>query len=150
LAPTSRIRPDRKSQKGGSLVETVLVILTVISMIVFIFDMGRILLIEQYISERARVAARKAAVNNWNSTTVANFLCYDQTTAPSGDRAGYLGLLPTQVSYRTLGTPGTSEHRVQVKVSGVPVLTFIPTIAGQYTLPPIVATAAAQSLGATN
>jgi hypothetical protein len=39
---------------------------------------------------------------------------------------------------------------MQVKVSGVPVLTWIPYIAGQYTLPPIVVTTPVQSLGAVN
>ena len=150
LAPNSKIPQGPKRQKGAGLVETALVILTLTSMIVFIVDMGRILLIEQYVAERARVAVRKAAVNNWNSTAVANFLCYNQTTAPEDQRSGYLGILPTQVSYMKLGTPGTSDYRLQVKVSGIPVMTFIPQIAGVYTLPPIVATSAAQSMGATN
>ncbi len=150
MATISRIGRDHRRQKGSSMVETTLVILTMISMIVFICDMGRILLIEQWISERARVTARKASVNDWNSTDVANFLCYNRTESPSEPRAGYLGLLPAQVSYAKLGTPGLSDYRVRVRVSGVPVMTFIPSIAGVYTLPPIVATSVAQSMGATN
>ena len=46
------------------MVETVLVLLTVMGMTIFIMDMGRILLVQQYTSERARVTVRKAVVNN--------------------------------------------------------------------------------------
>jgi Flp pilus assembly protein TadG len=140
----------KKAQRGQALVETALVLLTLISMIIFIMDMGRILLLQQFIGERARATARSAVVNNWTSTQAANFLVYNSTTAPGGGGAGYLGLQTTQVAYNTLGTSGSSDYRLQVKVTGVPVLTWIPYIAHQYTLAPIVATMPAQSLGATN
>jgi hypothetical protein len=61
-----------------------------------------------------------------------------------------MGLLTSQVTYQTLGTAGTPDYRIQVKVSGVPALTWIPYISGTYTLAPIIATMPAQSLGATN
>lgn len=133
--------------EGQGAVETALVVLTVISMILFVMEMGRILLVQQFIGERARATARAAVVNSWTAAQVQNYLVYNST---SGSGAGYLGLLPSQVAYVTLGTPGAADYRVQVKVSGVPVLTWIPYIAGQYTLAPIVTTMPAQSLGAAN
>ncbi len=45
----------KKRQRGAALVETALVFTAALSMIVFIVDMGRILLTQQYISERAQV-----------------------------------------------------------------------------------------------
>ena len=137
---------------GATMVETALVLLTMLSMIIFIMDMGRMLLLQQFIAERARTAARSAVVNNWDSTAVANFLCYNSTTAPSGGPTtpGYLGLLPSQVRYQALGKAGTPDYRLQVVVSGVPMLTWIPYISGRYTAAPITATMPAQSLGATN
>lgn len=132
------------------MVETALVLMTVIGMIIFIMDIGRILLIQQFISERARNTVRSAVVNNWDATDTKNYLVYNSTTAPGGGAAGYMGLQTTQVSYQTLGTLGQPDYRLQVKVTGVPVLTWIPFIARSYTLAPITATAPAQSLGATN
>lgn len=132
------------------MVETALVLMTVIGMIIFIMDIGRILLIQQFISERARNTVRSAVVNNWDATDTKNYLVYNSTTAPDGGGAGYMGLETSQVSYQALGTLGQPDYRLQVKVTGVPVLTWIPYIARSYTLAPITATAPGQSLGATN
>jgi hypothetical protein len=132
------------------MVETALVMITVLAMIIFAMDMGRILLLQQFISERARATVRSAVVNNWDATATKNYLVYNSATAPTGNPPGYLGLLTSQVSYQVLGTSGAPDYRLQVKVTGVPVFTWIPYIAGQYTLAPVVATMPAQSLGATN
>jgi hypothetical protein len=135
-------------------VEGALVLLTVVSMILFVFDMGRMLLTQQFIAERTRVTARMAAVNNWNSTAVANYLCYNVTTTPElvGGvlPSGFLGLVPSKVSYTTLGTAGAPDYRLKVTVSGVSVLTWIPYMSNNFTAAPVTATVPAQSLGATN
>src|SRR3954452_9365566 len=96
----------RKKQRGATIVETALILLVLLSMITFVMDMGRFLLIQQYITERARDAARMAAVNNWNQTTVANYFAYGSTTAPAGGTStpGVLGLLPSNLAYSTVGT----------------------------------------------
>ncbi|HEV2198751.1 MAG TPA: hypothetical protein VGR73_02950 [Bryobacteraceae bacterium] len=145
LAEGIKIAGDH--ERGGGALETALVVLTLISMILFIMEMGRILLVQQFIGERARATARAAVVNNWTAAQAQNYLVYNSI---SGTGVGYLGLIPSQVSYATRGSSGTADYRVQIKVSGVPVLTWIPYIAGQYTLAPIVATMPAQSLGAAN
>ena len=131
------------------MVETALVLITVVGMILFIMDIGRILMLQQFITERARNTVRCAVVNNWNATATKNYLVYNDTTAPSGGGPGYMGLQTSQVAYQTLGTLGQPDYRLQVKVTGVPVLTWIPYISGSYTLAPIAATAPAQSLGST-
>src|SRR5579862_1263453 len=99
---------NKRRQKGAAIVETALVTLTLVGMIVFVMDMGRLLLTEQFITERARTTARNAAVNNWDSTAVANYVVYNSTTAPANKngvaQAGDLGLLASQVTYSTLGT----------------------------------------------
>jgi len=126
-------------------------------MVIFIMDMGRILLMEQFITARAQATVRAATVNNWSAVNVQNYLVYNNTGAPgatnsngSGSTSGLMGLLTSQVSYTALGTSGTPDYRLQVKVSGVPAFEWIPYIAGHYTLPTVVATMPAQSLGATN
>jgi Flp pilus assembly protein TadG len=141
----------KNREKGASLVESALVLVTVLGMILFILDMGRILLMQQFITARAQATVRQAVVNNWSAANVQNYLVYNSTTAPGGSGTpGLLGLLPSQVSYTPLGTSGTPDYRLQVTVSGVPAFTWIPFISGIYTLPTVVATAPAQSLGATS
>ena len=142
-------RQNRKGQRGSGMVESALILLTILGMVLFIMDMGRILLIQQYISERARSTVRGAVVNNWTATATKNYLVYNSITAPNGGVPGFLGLLPSQVTYQTLGVLGNPDYRLQVKVSGVPAVTWIPGISGTYTLAPITATMPAQSLGAT-
>jgi Flp pilus assembly protein TadG len=140
----------RKNQKGQAMIEAALVTVVMVGMIFFIMDMGRILLMQQYVSERVQETARMAVVNNWTAAETKNYLVYSSTTAPTGSTSGFLGLQTSQVSYQTLGTSGAADYRLQVKVSGVPALTWIPYVSGQYTLAPVVATIPAESLGATN
>ena len=144
-----KFRRDKENQKGSSMLETALVLMTVVGMILFIMDIGRILLMQQFINERARNTVRNAVVNNCDATATKNYLVYNSTTAPNNNPPGFMGLLTSQVSYQTLGTLGQPDYRLQVKVTGVPALTWIPYIAGRYTLPPIIASAPAQSLGST-
>ncbi len=146
-----------KSQRGAAILESALVLTTLVSMIFFVLDLGRMLMTQQYIAERTRVTARMAAVNNWGSTAVANYLCYNDAASTQGtDGAngsavpGFLGLTPSNVSFSKLGTSGTADYRLKVTVSGVPVLTWIPYMSNNFTAAPVTATAAAQSLGATD
>jgi len=139
-----------QNRKGAALVESALVLIALVSMIIFVMEFGRILLLQQYITQRAAMTARKGAVSNWTSAMAANYLCFENTTAPNGATAGFLGLKPSQVTYQLLGMAGKPDYRVQVKVTGVPVLTVVPGMAGTYTLAPVTATAPAQSLGAAN
>src|SRR5436190_931457 len=58
--PTAR----KKRQKGQAMIESALVALALVGMIIFVMDMGRILLLQQFIGERARATVRNAVVNN--------------------------------------------------------------------------------------
>lgn len=140
----------KKGQRGAALVETALVFTAAVGMILFIVDMGRILLTQQYISERAQVAVRSAVVNNWDSTAVQNYVVYGSTTAPDGGGAGLMGLTTSEVTFNTIADSGIGDARYQVVVSGVPLLTWIPYMAGKYSAPTVTATAPVQSQGATN
>jgi hypothetical protein len=132
------------------MLETALVFTVVLSMILFIIDMGRVLLTQQFIAERARTGVRNAVVNNWSATQLANFVVYNSTTAPSGGGPGYLGLTTSEVTLTQYADSGNNDARYQVTVKGVPLFTWVPYIAGKYTAPTVVATAPVQSQGATN
>jgi Flp pilus assembly protein TadG len=140
----------KKSQRGAALVETALVFTAALAMILFIVDMGRILLTQQYISERAQAAVRSAVVNNWDSTSVQNYVVYGSTTAPDGGGAGLMGLTTSEVTFNTIADSGIGDGRYQVIVQGVPMFTWIPYMAGKYNAPTVTATAPVQSQGSTN
>jgi len=150
----TKIQDRKKRQRGAALVETALVFTSALAMIVFIVDMGRILLTQQFIAERARVGVRNAVVNNWDSTAVANYVVYGSTTAPpaSGGSVppGFLGMTTSEVTLHTYPDSGIGDARYQVTVTGVPMFTWIPYMAGKYYSPTIIATAPVQSQGATN
>jgi Flp pilus assembly protein TadG len=142
----------RGRRKGSSLVESALVIMPLMCMVLFIMDMGRVLLTEQYVTERARAGLRQAVVSTWgtDATSVKNYICYNDTTAPQQGGPGMFGVQPSQVTVSLLGTAATPDYRLQAQISGLQITTFIPYIATKYTAPTITVTVPAQSLGATN
>ncbi len=148
----ARAGPNQRKTKqcGAAMLETALILLTLLSMILFIMDMGRVLLSEQFITERAREGARYAVVNNWDSTAVANFVVYGNSTAPPDGGAGLLGLTIAQVTFTMIADSGIGDARDQVTISGVKFPIFVPFISGDYTVPTITVTAPAESGGATN
>ena len=149
---TTRPRGRFGSCRGQSLIESTFVLFTLVAMVLFIVDMGRIMLAEEYLVERGRAAARMAAVNNWTQTDVANYVAYNSTSAPGGGTStpGLMGVLPSNVSYSKLGTAGDPSYCVKVSIAGVTAFTVVPYMAGRYTLPTITVSLPAQSLGATN
>jgi len=146
------LQADQKKERGQAMVESALITIILVSMILFIMDIGRLLLVQQFATERARVGARYAVVNNWTSDQVKNYVCYNSTSAPSGgtSTSGFLGLVPSEVTVSTLGTSGQPDYRIQVKIQNIPMITWIPYMQGRYTAPPIIVTLPAASLGATN
>ena len=133
------------------MLEAALVVTTVVCMILFILDMGRILLFDQFFGERVRVAARSAAVRSYNAAAIKNYLCYNSLTAPGGNTnsAGYFGLKPALVTVQRLGTPGKWDDRIRVTIQNYPVVTVIPGFTGSLRLKPVSATIPVASLGST-
>ena len=142
----------RPQERGQTLVESALVLLSLLAMILFVLDMGRVMLLGQYVTERARITARSATVNNWTEREVQNFLVFGKTQMPddSASKPGFMGLLTSQVAYTVLGTQRDGDLRVQVKVTGIQAVMFIPWISSRYVFPTVTVELPAQSLGATN
>ncbi len=140
----------RNPRKGSALVEGAFVFVTLLALIAFIVDLGRTLMYEQFYLERAREGVRWAAVNAWNTPAVQNYVCYNSATAPSGNPPGLLFLTPAQVTVSRLGTAGSPDDRIQIKIAGLPLFDWIPGLKGAYYTAPAIATAPVQSLGLTN
>lgn len=144
----------RTAQRGAYLVETSLIIVAFLAMLMFVMDFGRVLLTQQYITERARAGARYAAVHNWDTTAVKNYICYNSSSAPSGGGSGMFGLQPSQVqvTQKGSGSPFGSawDDSIQISVSGVSILKFVPYFAGSFTSRTVTITIPAGGLGSTS
>jgi hypothetical protein len=139
-----------KRQRGQTLIESSLVLLTYLSMLIFVMDMGRFLATQQYISDRVRNGARWASVNTWDPTAIANYVCYNDPAPRDGSPAGLFGLAPSMVSVTQAGTAGGWDHRVVVTVQNYPRFLLVPFISGKYAAPPISVSAPMASAGVTN
>lgn len=144
---------NKNRQKGSAILEAALITTPTLAMFVFILQMGVILATQQYYMERARAGARYAATATFNSADTSatkNYVCYGSTTAPAGATSGMFGLKTTMVTVTRLGTAGTWSDRIQVQISGYSMVSFIPWLSRTITGKTLIATAPAQSLGATN
>jgi hypothetical protein len=61
-----------------------------------------------------------------------------------------MGLTTSDVTFNTVADSGIGDGRYQVIVSGVPMFTWIPYMAGKYNAPTVTATAPVQSQDANN
>jgi hypothetical protein len=143
----------RNPRRGATLVEMSLVLLSMVTMILFTLDIGRVLFLGEYLTERARASARAAVVNNWTQDNVRNFFCVNNpnpATPPPLNTPTFLGVKPSNITYETLGTVDTGTYRIKVTVSGVSAAMFIPNFMRSYTLPTITVEMLGQSMGAAN
>ena len=148
--PKTKRTTRRRGRMGSAMLETAFVMITVMGMVIFIVEMGRFLMVQQFAVERAREVARLAVVNNWTSVSVANYVAYGSTTAPTGQPSGYLGITPSNVSYSTLGTAGQPDYRVKLIIQNMSAVVFIPGMANTYAIPAVTVVVPAQSMGASN
>src|SRR5260370_7472482 len=86
-------------RKGAALVEASLAMMPLLCTILFIADMGRMLVTEQYVTERARAGLRQAVVSTWynDSTSLKNYICYNSTPPPPAPTQAMFALPPPQV-----------------------------------------------------
>ena len=108
VASGSVVRASFK-ERGQSMVESTLVLLVFFSLLLGVIDCGQVLFANQSLVERVRSAVRWGVVNPWDGADrVVNRVLYNQTDAPAGAPAAFLGLRPENVVVRH--RPATSER----------------------------------------
>ena len=96
-------------ERGQSLVESTLVLLTFLAMLLGVFDCAQVLFAHQALVERVRTAVRWGMLHPDQSTeTVSNLVLYNQTAEPRSSREGYLGLKPGEV-FASVHRPPTAD-----------------------------------------
>lgn len=134
-----------RSRKGAHVVETALVLLPFVFTLIGVLDFGQLLFFYQTFRARAHSGARYAAVNPYNSQTIANVVAYGATT---GSGKGRFGLTPSMVTV-TRYDQGTAYDRIEVKINYP--LAFISPLLAKYKLTPVFRSVMpVESLGATN
>jgi hypothetical protein len=148
-------------QRGSSLVEGTLVLLSLMGMILFVMDLGRVLFTMQYSSERARAGARYATVHTYDPDAIINYIVYNDpnmqwVSQSDGDQGmstappvGLMGLTRDKVSVSRLNA-GTIKERIQIKISGLSMTLYTPPLTGTFNVPPATVTIPVESLGATD
>jgi hypothetical protein len=109
-------------RRGQALIETSLVLLLCMAVMVGILDVGRVLFIHQFLTERVRLAARYASVNTYDATKVRNIVLYGKATPADGAKP-YMNLKASNVVVTRSGA-GTADDRVSVRITGYPFAFF--------------------------
>src|SRR5947209_5424646 len=88
----------KKHRRGGSLVESTLVMIVLLTLFFSIFDVGYVLFEHHTLLHQARTAARYGAINPSNLPAIRNMVLYGSTAAPHENVAGVFGLESSMVS----------------------------------------------------
>jgi len=144
----NRERAQKRGQKGQTLLETSLVLTTLLLMIIGIIDFGQFLFFHQVLTDRARAGARYAAVNPYDAATIQNVVVYNSTTAPNGNPAGLFGLTTSNVTVTPTPSTGAPNY-VQVKISGFPIHLISPFLTKSYTPRSIIVTRQTENIAST-
>ena len=140
---------NQSRRRGQALVESSIVIITLLVMILGIMDFGQFLFYHQALTDRARAGARYAIANTYDATAIKNVVLYDTPVAPGGQSTGLFGLQAAHVN--VIASPNaTSPTRIEVNISGFPMSFLSPYMSRSYTHRTIRAIRQVEGLGATN
>ena len=92
----------KNRERGQSLVEGTLVLLTFFALLFAVIDCGQVLVAHQSLVERVRSAVRWGVVRPWDGTgeQIANLILYNQADEPRSVTEGFLGLKRDNVRVR--------------------------------------------------
>ena len=128
-ARTRRVEARPTSQRGQSVIEGVLVLVVLIGMILGVLDFGQMMFLHQTLTERARSAARYAALNPADVDGTRNLVLFGNTVAPDDTTSSFWGMTADTVQV-TRANQDTNEDEMVVTISGYRFQIFSPWIAG--------------------
>src|SRR5438034_11233815 len=104
--------------QGQALIETSLVIITLLLTIIGIMDFGQFLFFHQALTDRARAGARYAITNTYDATAIKNVVRFNSTSDPG--TPGMFGLEESHVTVIPTVSGGVTT-RIEVQISGYPI-----------------------------
>lgn len=126
----SEIKHKRRSQRGQSMVEGVLILLTVIGIILGVMDFGQMMYLHQTLTERARAAARYGSMNPTDTQHIKNLVVFGRLHNHTDAIYGSWGLTYNNVQVLR-NNVNTNEDEVVVRVVNYPVRILSFWIAGK-------------------
>ncbi len=124
-----------KRLRGSSLVEGTFILMTLLAVLIGSLDIAKVVYLHQSLVERARSGAQWAAVNEFDSAKVKNYVVYN---SPDPGATPSLWRLQTSMVTAELKDANTAKARVEIKIKDYPYDFFSPWIAGAYKARPIV------------
>ena len=134
----------KHSERGSSMVETSLILLTFILMLVGTIDFGQVIYFHQSLVERARAAARYGAVNPTDTTGIKNMAVYNNANPPGSPTPVLPAMTTSMVDVQDLSA-NTPEARIQVTISSYPINFISPYIAKQFNNRPVIVSISAET-----
>ena len=128
-----------KNSRGGTLIESTLVLMVLLTLLFSIFDVGYVMFEHHTLLHQARAAARYGSMNPANLTAIRSLVVYGSTNPPGGQPAGLFGLQDSMVNVVRQGD-WTPEDRITITISGYHYTLITPFMAGTFTGRPITVT----------
>ncbi len=100
---------------GQSLIESALILTAFMGLLVGMAGVGQMLFVRQTLADRARIAARWGALNNYDPAAIRSMVLFG-TATPAPDTAPFFGLTPGAVQVSNPGCPGPA-CRVRVAIA---------------------------------
>jgi hypothetical protein len=132
--------------RGEAMLESALVLFTLVLTILGILDLGQFLFFQATFRERVRSGVRYAIVNAYDPHQITNFVLYG-SAAPSG--RPLFGLSESMISVARYGQ-NTADDRIEVTISNPPLKMYSPFLARLSAQPVFRAVMPVESLGAAN
>jgi hypothetical protein len=146
-AAVTRGSEVKRSARGSTLVEGALVLSGVLMLLIAVIDAGQFLFVRHALADRARAAARWAALNLpaetpangelVDSGAVFNMVLYGVPEGAARGRQPGLGMDNAVVQVRRLGA-GTADDRIVLTVSGYRAGVVLPLLGAAMNPPPLV------------
>jgi Flp pilus assembly protein TadG len=134
----------RSSERGAALVESALVFLLFFVIFVGTMDFSRIFYYHQTLTERARAAARYAAIHPTETAKIKNIAVFNREAATDGVPAVLSGLTTAMVQVANQDI-NTASARVIVTIADYPMDLVTPMLSRTIRSKPIVAVMAAET-----
>jgi len=144
-ARTRQAEARPTSQRGQSVVEGLLVLVVLIGIILGALDFGQMMFLHQTLTERARAAARYAALNPADVDGARNLVLFGDTVAPADPTRSLWGITAAMVQVAR-ANQNTNEDEMVVTITGYRFQIFSPWIAGSALGRSIVASAPVEVL----
>jgi hypothetical protein len=141
-----RFSAHRLNQRGASAVEFALIASLLFTLLFGIIEMGRVLFYWNTATEATRMGARLAVVCDQNASAVIKNKMYSMLSILRSDNI--------TINYTDVdGVSCSDAHScryVTVSISGLKVITLIPLIPLNISMPPFTTTLPRESMGSTN